>query len=140
MTLTTLDARIAEACAHKLSELASVPPIAWPGLKFPADGAAFPNQFVDFVVNRIPATWATRDTRRIDATLIVTLRTKLPFAEITASETAGLIADHFNAAPFFTRNDLRVTMASPAGVLGAIYDDAWMYHPIQATVTAFHGV
>lgn len=140
MSLTTVEARISAACAEYLSEMVGVPAIAWPGLKFPADGAAFPDQFLDFNVNRLPATWASRDTKRHDATLIMTLRTRIPSPEIQAAETAGLIAAHMNQAPTFTRQSVTVTFVTPAAVLGPIYDDAWMYHPIQAQITALDGV
>ena len=140
MPLTTVEAKAAAACAERFTEYGSAITVAWPGLDFPGAGQSFPNQFIDFNVVPVPATWITRTSKRHDSLLIMRLSTRLPYPAIQATETAGLIAAHFNVQPVFTLQGVTITLIQPAAVQGAIYDGAWMYHPIQAQITAIDGV
>jgi hypothetical protein len=132
----SIEAQLEKAIYDRLLAYSQLPPAAWPGLTFPAPGAALPNQFIEPRIIRNPATNATYDTGRYEGELIVTLKTKLPTFSYNATLVAVGIAVHLNQEPRFISSGLRVIIPQPATVLGDDIAEGWILHPIRCPILA----
>jgi hypothetical protein len=132
----SIEAALEKALYERLLAYASLPPVSWPGLVFPAQGNELPDQFIEPRLIRNPAFNATYDSKRYDGRLVVTLKTKIPVFSYNAALVAVGIAQHLNAQQVFIGSGLRVTIQQPATVLGDDIVDGWIMHPIACPVLA----